>query len=56
VDHGRIVAGLERIARDAYDRMIGLNLDDLAVDGCITKASCGCEVAGRSPVTAASRA
>jgi transposase len=45
-----IMAGLERIARDAYDRMIGLNLDDLAVDGCITKAPCGGEVAGRSPV------
>jgi hypothetical protein len=44
------MAGLERIARDAYDRMIGLNLADLAVDGCITKAPCGGEVAGRSPV------
>src|SRR3954453_19741139 len=30
--------------------MIGLDLDDLAVDGCITKAPCGGEVAGRSPV------
>ena len=45
-----IMAGLERITRDAYDRMIGLNLADLAVDGCITKAPCGGEVAGRSPV------
>lgn len=35
---------------DAYDRMIGLALDDLVVDGCITKAPCGGEVAGRSPV------
>lgn len=34
----------------AYDRMIGLALDDLVVDGCITKAPCGGEVAGRSPV------
>jgi transposase len=34
----------------AYDRMIGLELDDLAVDGCITKAPSGGEVAGRSPV------
>ena len=33
-----------------YDRMIGLDLDDLAVDGCITKAPCGGERAGRSPV------
>jgi hypothetical protein len=44
------MASLERIARDAYDRMIGLSLADLAVDGCITKAPCGGEVAGRSPV------
>src|SRR5437764_823733 len=35
---------------EAYERMIGLNLDDLAVDGCITKAPSGGEVAGRSPV------
>ena len=35
---------------DAYDKMIGLDLDDLAVDGCTTKAPCGGECAGRSPV------
>src|SRR5918912_3530160 len=34
----------------AYERMIGLDLEDLAVDGCITKAPNGGEVAGRSPV------
>jgi hypothetical protein len=33
-----------------YDRLIGLELDDLAVDGCITKAPGGGEAAGRSPV------
>ncbi len=33
-----------------YDRMIGLELDDVAVDGCITKAPGGGEAAGRSPV------
>jgi transposase len=38
------------VALQAYDRMIGLDLDDLAVDGCITKAPSGGEVAGRSPV------
>jgi hypothetical protein len=38
------------LALQAYDRMIGLDLDDLAVDGCITKAPSGGEVAGRSPV------
>lgn len=38
------------LALRAYDRMIGLELDDLAVDGCITKAPGGGRVAGRSPV------
>lgn len=33
-----------------YDRMIGLELADVAVDGCITKAPSGGEIAGRSPV------
>ena len=32
------------------DRMIGLDLADVAVDGCVTKAPCGGEKAGRSPV------
>jgi hypothetical protein len=41
---------LLRICLTAYDRIIGLDLDELAVDGCITKAPCGGEVAGRSPV------
>ena len=41
---------LQALALGAYDRMIGLDLADLAVDGCITKAPCGGEVAGRSPV------
>jgi transposase len=34
----------------AYDRMHGLELEHLAVDGCITKAPCGGESAGPSPV------
>jgi hypothetical protein len=34
----------------AYDRVIGLELSDVAVDGCITKAPCGGERAGKSPV------
>jgi len=41
---------LLRIGLEAYDRMIGLDLDDLAVDGSITKSPCGGEVSGRSPV------
>ena len=38
------------LALHAYDRMVGLDLEDLAVDGCVTKAPAGGEVAGRSPV------
>jgi transposase len=34
----------------AYDRMLGLELEQLVVDGCITKAPCGGQVAGPSPV------
>lgn len=45
-----IFPALEQICLDAYDKMIGLDLEDLIVDGCITKAPCGGEAAGRSPV------
>ena len=41
---------LRGIALTAYDRLIGLELEDVAVDGCITKAPCGGEKAGKSPV------
>lgn len=41
---------LATVVEAAYDRMIGLELTNLAVDGCITEAPCGGEVAGRSPV------
>ncbi len=41
---------LQGLVLEAYDRMIGLELSDVAVDGCITKAPCGGEQAGRSPV------
>jgi transposase len=41
---------LRQICLESYDRFIGLELADLAVDGCITKAPCGGEKAGRSPV------
>ncbi|MEN3268881.1 MAG: hypothetical protein V7646_5775 [Pseudonocardia sp.] len=43
-------AQLKQIALDAYDRIVGLLLDDIAVDGSITKAPGGGEVAGPSPV------
>ena len=45
-----VIETLRQIALDAYDRFIGLELADVAVDGCITKAPCGGEKAGRSPV------
>jgi IS5 family transposase len=41
---------LRELALEVYDRVIGLELADVAVDGCITKAPCGGEKAGRSPV------
>src|SRR5829696_2002401 len=41
---------LEEIARESYDRVVGLELSEVAVDCCITKAPCGGEKAGRSPV------
>jgi transposase len=45
-----IFAQLRVIARDAYDRITGLVLNELAVDGCITKAPGGGDCVGRSPV------
>lgn len=49
-----IVAGvftaLEQLCLDAYDCIVGLALEDVTVDGCITKAPCGGEAAGKSPV------
>ncbi len=45
-----VMERLRRIALEAYDRLVGLRLADLAVDCCITKAPCGGEKAGRSPV------
>jgi transposase len=49
-----IAAGLfDRLRRSvlaAYERLIGLDLADVSVDGCITKAPCGGECGGRSPV------
>ena len=51
---GGIEAGLmdtfEYMALEAYDRAIGLDLANVAVDCCFTKAPCGGEKAGKSPV------
>jgi transposase len=41
---------LEEIVKETYDRTIGLELSDVAVDCCITKAPCGGERSGKSPV------
>jgi len=49
IDAG-VIDALHALALAAYDRMIGLALEDVAIDCCITKAPCGGEVAGRSPV------
>ena len=45
-----IFKNLEQICLESYDRFIGLDLENLNVDGCIVKAPCGGEVAGRFPV------
>ena len=45
-----IFARLKQIALEAYDRMVGLVLEEIIVDGCITKAPGGGQCAGRSPV------
>jgi IS5 family transposase len=41
---------LHLLALQAYDKLIGLELEELAADGCSTKAPGGGAVAGRSPV------
>jgi transposase len=45
-----VMATLRKLALEAYDKLIGLQLCDVAVDCCITKAPCGGEKAGRNPV------
>ena len=40
-----VLEALREIALEAYDRIIGLELSEVAVDGCITKAPCGGEKA-----------
>lgn len=45
-----VFAALKQIALDAYDRIVGLLLEHIAVDGCITKAPGGGQCAGPSPV------
>ena len=45
-----VMEKLREIVLDSYDRMIGLDLSDVAVDCCVTKAPCGGNKAGKSPV------
>jgi transposase len=44
-----IFGTLRQIARESYDRIVGLVLEDIAVDGCIAKAPGGGDCAGPSP-------
>jgi len=45
-----IFEDLRHIVLLVYDRMVGLLLEDIAIDGCLTKAPGGGECAGPSPV------
>ena len=45
-----VFEGLFAEALAGYDKFVGLQLDDISIDGCIVKAPCGGEVAGKSPV------
>jgi transposase len=45
-----VIDALRAIVLEAYDRYIGLELSEVAVDCCITKTPCGGQKAGRSPV------
>ena len=45
-----VMERLRQICLEAYDRLIGLELSEVAVDGCITKAPCAGEKAGKNPV------
>jgi transposase len=45
-----VIDALREVVLEAYDQLIGLELSEVAVDCCITKAPCGGQKAGRSPV------
>jgi hypothetical protein len=45
-----VMEKLRVMALSAYDRLIGLDLSEVVVDGCATKAPGGEEKAGKSPV------
>ena len=45
-----VMEALREMALAAYDRIVGLEPEEVAVDCCLTKAPCGGEKAGKSPV------
>jgi transposase len=45
-----VMDALRELALESYDRFVGLELSEVAVDCCITKAPCGGEEAGTNPV------
>jgi hypothetical protein len=45
-----VLQRLSEICLKAYDRLIGLEPSEVAVDGCLTKAPCGGQKAGRNSV------
>ena len=55
IDAG-IFEQLEQLCLEAYDQIVGLDLGDVTVDGCIVKAPCGGQAAGKSPWTEANSA
>jgi hypothetical protein len=50
-----IFSHLTQIVLETYDRIVGLALSDIAVDGCITKAPGGGECAGPGTTPSANR-
>ncbi len=50
-----IFTELEQLCLRSCDKVIGLDLQDLVVDGCIVKAPCGGEAARRCPVGSRAR-
>jgi len=44
-----VFAALEREAQHAYDKVIGLDLSDVSVDGSLHKSPCGGEGTGKNP-------
>jgi transposase len=47
-----IFGELKQIARDAYDRIVGLVLEEIAIDGCIAKAPAAGNARAAAPSTA----